>query len=121
MRSALGVAWHKTRIFPDHKKTILRMFLRKLRVEKQRSCPSQEFSRTESQILGALSRLDDFYLNPLFQRHSARETTWKAHGANQRTNEDDSQSDPHPEASIFQSQTTRNSGTEDFHYSCPIQ
>ena len=81
---------------------------------------SQEFSGTKSQILGALFRLDDF-LNPFFQSHSARETTWKAHGLNQRTNEDDSQSDPHPEASIFQSQTTRNSGTEDSHYSCPIR
>ena len=31
---------------------------------------SQEFSRTENCILGALSRLDDFLLNPLIQGHS---------------------------------------------------
>ena len=31
---------------------------------------------------------------------------------NQGTNEDDSQSDPHPEADIFCSQTTQNSGPE---------
>ena len=31
---------------------------------------------------------------------------------NQGTNEDDSQRDPHPEAGIFRSQTTRNSGPE---------
>ena len=31
---------------------------------------------------------------------------------NQGTNEDDSQSDPHPEAGIFRSQTTQNSGPE---------
>ena len=31
---------------------------------------SQEFSRTESLILGALSRLDDFFMNPLIQGHS---------------------------------------------------
>ena len=31
---------------------------------------------------------------------------------NQGTNEDDSQSDPHPEAGLFRSQTTLNSGTE---------
>ena len=31
---------------------------------------------------------------------------------NQRTNEDDSHSDPHPEAGIFRSQTTQNSGPE---------
>ena len=31
---------------------------------------SQEFSRTENRILGALSRLDDFLMNPLNQGHS---------------------------------------------------
>ena len=31
---------------------------------------SQEFSRTENRILGALSRLDDFLMNPLIQGHS---------------------------------------------------
>ena len=31
---------------------------------------SQEFSRTETRILGTLSRLDDFLLNPLIQGHS---------------------------------------------------
>ena len=31
---------------------------------------SQEFSRTESHILGSLSRLDDFLLNALIQGHS---------------------------------------------------
>ena len=78
---------------------------------------SQEFSRTENRILGALSRLDDFLMNPLIQGHSgtAPETSWNVYGTNQGTNEDDSQSDPHPEAGIFQSQTTRNSGPEDGH------
>ena len=31
---------------------------------------SQEFSRTKTCIIGALSRLDDFFLNPLFQGYS---------------------------------------------------
>ena len=31
---------------------------------------SQEFSRTENRILGALARLDDFLMNPLVQGHS---------------------------------------------------
>ena len=31
---------------------------------------SQEFSKTENRILGALSRLDDFLMNPLIQGHS---------------------------------------------------
>ena len=75
---------------------------------------SQEFSRTENRILGALSRLDDFLMNPLIQCDSetAAETSRNASGTNQGTNNDDSQSDLHPEAGIFQSQTTRNSGPE---------
>ena len=62
---------------------------------------SQEFNRTENRILGALSRLHDFLFNPLFQGYSgtAPETSRNAYGANQGTNEDDSQSDSHPEAS----------------------
>ena len=31
---------------------------------------SEEFSRTENRILGALARLDSFLMNPLFQSHS---------------------------------------------------
>ena len=78
---------------------------------------SQEFSRTENLILDALSRLHDFLLNPLIQGHSgtAPETSLNASRTNQGTNEDDSQSDRHPEASIFQSQMTRNSGPEEPH------
>ena len=75
---------------------------------------SQEFSRTENRILGALSRLDDFLMIPLIQGQSGTGPvrSRNAYGTNQGTNEDDSQSDPHPEASIFQSQTTRNSDAE---------
>ena len=77
----------------------------------------QELNRTKSRILGALSRLDDFLLNPLIQGHSgtAPETSRNAYGTNQGTNEDDSQSDPHPEASISPSEMTRNSGPEETH------
>ena len=78
---------------------------------------SQEFSRTESHILGALVRLDDFLMNPLFQGHSgtAPETSRNALSTSQGTNEDDSQSDPYPEAGIFHNQMTQNSGPEDDH------
>ena len=78
---------------------------------------SQEFSRTENRILGALSRLEDFLMNSLFQGHSgtALATSRNAYGSNQGTDEDNSQSDPHPEAGIFQSQTAHNSGPEDGH------
>ena len=76
---------------------------------------SQEFSRTESRILGALSKLDKFLLNPLIRTHSetVRGTFRNTNVENQGTNEDDSQSDPHPEAGIFRSQTTQNSAPEE--------
>ena len=78
---------------------------------------SQEFSRTKNRILGALARLDDFLMIPLIQDHSvtAPETTRNAFSTSQRTNEDDSQSDPHPEVGIFHNQTAQNSGAEDDH------
>ena len=72
---------------------------------------SQEFSRTENRILGALSRLDDFFMNPLLQRYSGAtlETSRNVFSINQGANEDDSQSDPHPEAGLL------TSGREDRH------
>ena len=78
---------------------------------------SQEFSRMENCILGALARLDDFLMNPLIQGHSgtAPETFRNVFSINQGTNEDDSQSDPHPEAGLFNHQMTQNSGPEDGH------
>ena len=69
---------------------------------------SQEFSRTENRILGALARLDDFLINPLIQGYSG--TTSEMSRIAFSTN--DSQSDPHPEAGIFCNQTMRNSGQE---------
>ena len=72
---------------------------------------SQEFSRTENRILGALARLDNFLINPLLQGHSgiAPETSRNVSSVNQGTNEDDSQSNPHPEAGLL------TSGQEDHH------
>ena len=60
---------------------------------------SQEFSRTESRILGALSKLDEFLLNQQIRMHSGTVpgTFRNTNMENQGTNEDDSQSDPHPE------------------------
>ena len=80
---------------------------------------SQEFSWTENHILGALSSVDDLLMNAIIQGHSGTtpETSPNAYGSNQGTNEDDSQSDPYPEAVIFQSQTAHNSGPEDGHNS----
>ena len=76
---------------------------------------SQEFSRAESRILGALSKLDEFLLNPQIRTHSETVpgTFRNTNVENQGTNEDDSQSDPHPEAGIFCGQTTQNSDLEE--------
>ena len=75
---------------------------------------SQEFSRTENRILGALARLDSFLMNPLLQGQSGNtpERSRNAFNTNQGTNEDDSQSDPHPEAGGFESPRIQNSGRE---------
>ena len=66
---------------------------------------SQEFSRTENRILGALARLDDLLMNPLLQGHSGTtpETSRNMFGINQGTNENVSQSNPHPEAGLLTS------------------
>ena len=71
----------------------------------------QEFSRTENLLLGALARLDDFLINPLLQGHSGTtpEASPNVFSINQGTNEDDSQSNPHPEAGLL------TSGREDRH------
>ena len=60
---------------------------------------SQEFSRTESCILGALSKLDEFLLNPQIRTISGttpgtfRDTDFE----NQEPSGNRSQNDPHPE------------------------
>ena len=76
---------------------------------------SQEFSRTESRILGALSKLDEFLSNQQIQTHSKTVpgTFRNTNVENQGTNEDDSQTDPHPEAGIFCGQTTQKSGPKE--------
>ena len=76
---------------------------------------SQEFSRTESRILCALSKLDEFLLNQQKRTHSETVpgTLRNTNLENQGTNEDDSQSDPHPEAGIFRGQTTQNYGAKE--------
>ena len=76
---------------------------------------SQEFSRTESRISGALFKLDEFLLNQQITTHSGTVpgTFRNTNVENQGTNEDDSQSDHHPEAGIFRGQTTQNIGPKD--------
>ena len=80
---------------------------------------SQEFSRTESRILGALSKLDEFLLNQQITTHSETGpgTFRNTNMENQGTNEDDSQSDPHPEVgpSVCQSRHSIDSDTGETH------
>ena len=75
---------------------------------------SLEFNKTEFRILGAVSRPGEFFLSPLFQGYSrfAPETSRNRYGWNQGTNEDCTQSDPHPEARVSQSQSTQDSGPD---------
>ena len=76
---------------------------------------SQEFNRIESRISDALSKLDEFLLNQQITTHSetVAGTFRNTNAENQGTNEDNSQSDPHPEAGIFCGQNAQNSDLED--------
>ena len=76
---------------------------------------SQKFSRTESRILAALSKLNEFLLNQHIETHSRTVpgTFRNTNVENQGMNEDASQSDPHPEAGIFRGRTTQNSRPKD--------
>ena len=60
---------------------------------------SKEFSRTESRILGALSKLDEFFLNPQVRTCSVAVpgTSRSSNPDNQGTNEDRPSDDPGPE------------------------
>ena len=60
---------------------------------------SKEFSRTESRILGALSKLDEFLLNPQVRTCSVADPRISRSGnpENQGTNEDRPSDDPGPE------------------------
>ena len=75
---------------------------------------SKEFSRTENRVLCALASLDDFLMNPLLQGHSGAtlEASRNPLSTSQGTIEDDSQNDLHPEADLFRSQITQNSGPD---------
>ena len=75
---------------------------------------SLELSRTESRILGALSKSDEFLLNPQIWTHSGTVpgTFRNTNVENEGRIEGDSQSDPNPDAGIFLGQTTQNSGPE---------
>ena len=81
---------------------------------------SQEFTRIENRILGALSRLDEFLPNPQARVHSGPvpETSRNSNIENQGTNEDRSQNDPNHEVGIYLSQSSQELGPEETSYKC---
>ena len=78
---------------------------------------SEKFSRTESRISVALSKLDEFLLNPKIRTHSGTVpgTFWNTNVENQEPNEDRSQDDPHPEMgpSVCQSRRSIDSDSDE--------
>ena len=63
---------------------------------------SKEFNKTESRILGALSKLDEFLLNPQVRTCTvAQGASRNANSENRETHGDLSSNDPYPEAGYF--------------------
>ena len=64
---------------------------------------SKEFSKTESRILGALSKLDEFFLNPQVRTCSVavQGTSGNVNSENRETHGDRSSNDPYPEVGYF--------------------
>ena len=75
---------------------------------------SQQFSRTESRILGALSKPDDFLLNPQVQACSGTvpATSLNSDLENWEPSGDRSQNSPHPEVE-FSTRRASNSADSD--------
>ena len=113
MRNILEAVWQESRLFPDHRRTTKLKSPRKL--GKSHGEHVARFWQNKNCILGALARLDDFLMNPIIQGHfgNAPETSRSAFSLSQGTNEDNSQSNPHREVSLFINQMTQNFGPED--------
>ena len=63
---------------------------------------SKEFNKTESRILGALSKLDQFLLNPQVRTCSVVQgASRNANSENRETHGDSSSGDPYPEVGYF--------------------
>ena len=85
---------------------------------------SQEFSRTESRILGALSNLDEILVNPQFRTRSGTVpgTFRNTMVQNLEPNEDRAQNDPHLEVgpSVYQSRHSNDSDLEEAPHRGPL-
>ena len=81
---------------------------------------SQEFSRTQSRILGALSKLDEFLLDSQLrvQSEATLKTSQNLDRENQEPNEDRSQVVTHPEVSswVIRSSQSKNMDPDSVHY-----
>ena len=63
---------------------------------------SKEFNKTESRILGALSKLDDYLLNPQVRTCSVIQgASRNANPENREIHGDHSLNDPYPEGGVF--------------------
>ena len=62
---------------------------------------SMEFSKTESRILGVLSKLDEFLLNPQVRTYSVAGTSGNNNSENRETTGDRFSDDPCPEGGTF--------------------
>ena len=63
---------------------------------------SKEFNKTESRILGALSKLDEFLLKPQVRTCSVVQGAFRnANSRNRETHGDRSSNDPYPEGGCF--------------------
>ena len=63
---------------------------------------SKEFNKTESRILGALSKLDEFLLNPQVRTCSVIQgTSRNVNSENREIHGDQSSNDPYPEGGCF--------------------
>ena len=79
---------------------------------------SQEFIRTDNRILGAVLKLDEFFLNPQSRVYSGLvpDASRKSDGENQETNEDRSQNDPHPEVGVSLSHSSQDFSPDETSY-----
>ena len=75
---------------------------------------SKEFNKTETRILGALSKLDELLLNPQVRNCSvaAHGTSRNSNLENRETHGDHSSNDPYPEGGYFPHQSGRLNSSE---------
>ena len=106
-KNILVTASHRTHSFLELPSNTSRRFLRRLKAGSLKEL-SQEFSRTESRILGALSKLDEFFLNPQVRTLSGTVpgTSRNNDVENWEPTGDRSKNDPHPEVEFSACRTS---------------